>query len=145
MITYCQTCRSGMIARRTVGGSLTQFRVSGQLWQPPREYTQASLDQEQITGVAERDGESADVFSSENPVLVDGDRELLEPVTRTGDLWTADGHPLDTCAGDDHHLGRVAANSSRRRGAGSAVPFWNRRMSGWAGLSWFSERIPPFP
>lgn len=79
VITYCQICRSGMIARRTVGGSLTQFRVSGQLWQPPGEYTQASLDQEQITGVAERDGESADVFSSENLVLVDD---------ATGSFWS---------------------------------------------------------
>lgn len=31
LITYCQICRSGLVARRRVDGSPTQFEVSGQL------------------------------------------------------------------------------------------------------------------
>lgn len=79
LITYCQICRSGLVARRRVDGLPTRFEVSGQLWEPPREYTSASVAKDRVRGVAERGGESVRIFNSGNLVLLD---------RATGSFWS---------------------------------------------------------
>lgn len=79
LITYCQICRSGLVTRRLVDGAPTRFEVSGQLWEPPREYTSASVANDRVIGVSERDGESVRVLNSGNLVLVD---------EATGSFWS---------------------------------------------------------
>lgn len=72
LVTYCPICRSGLVAERLVDGEPTLFGVSGQLWQPPLLYTEAS-EHEGRTFAAQRGNASGDigVRNSGNLVMYD--------------------------------------------------------------------------
>jgi hypothetical protein len=50
VVTYCPICNSALVAERTVEGDPTLFRVSGQLWRPPDDFAQASVEGDRAVG-----------------------------------------------------------------------------------------------
>jgi hypothetical protein len=112
LVTFCSICNTGLVADRLVGGEPATFGVSGQLWQPPGEYTFAAVEGGRSFGVSTGDPDAA-VRNSGNLVLFDdatgsfwsqvlgraicgpqaGDRFEIRPATVTRwDAWRAD-HP----------------------------------------------------
>jgi hypothetical protein len=59
-----------MVAERLVAGRATTFGVTGQLWQPPRQYTAASVTEGRSFGASASDPQAA-VRNSGNLVLYD--------------------------------------------------------------------------
>lgn len=57
LVTYCPLCASGVVAERTVDGAATSFGVTGQLWQPPREYAAGSAADGTAFGAEQYGGE----------------------------------------------------------------------------------------
>jgi hypothetical protein len=78
LVTFCPICNSGLVADRLVGGEPATFDVSGQLWQPPGEYTAAAVAGGTAFGAATTDPTAA-VRNSGNLVLVDD---------ATGSFWS---------------------------------------------------------
>ncbi|WP_245902801.1 DUF3179 domain-containing (seleno)protein [Salinigranum rubrum] len=70
LVTYCPICQSGMVAERRVAGVETTFGVSGQLWQPPRIYTETAKVDGRVFGASATEGE-AEARNSGNLVLYD--------------------------------------------------------------------------
>ena len=70
LVTFCPICQSGMVAERLVDGEPTVFGVTGQLWQPPRIYTETAKTDGRVFGASATDGE-AEVRNSGNLVLYD--------------------------------------------------------------------------
>ena len=70
LVTYCPLCRSGMVAARRVGGEVTRFAVTGQLWRPERIAVGASQQDGSVFGVSYA-GETGDVRANANLVLYD--------------------------------------------------------------------------
>lgn len=61
LVTYCPICNSGLVAERQVEAEPTLFRVSGQLWRPPDNFAQVSVEDDRAFGadrwnVSERPG-----------------------------------------------------------------------------------------
>jgi hypothetical protein len=78
LVTFCPICNSGLVADRLVGDDPATFDVSGQLWQPPGEYTAAAVADGTAFGAATTDPAAA-VRNSGNLVLVDD---------ATGSFWS---------------------------------------------------------
>jgi hypothetical protein len=70
LVTFCSICNTGLVAERLVGGDPATFGVSGQLWQPPGEYTFAAVEGGRSFGVSTGDPDAA-VRNSGNLVLFD--------------------------------------------------------------------------
>ncbi|MFT4922099.1 MAG: hypothetical protein ACI8XM_001310 [Haloarculaceae archaeon] len=71
LVTFCPLCRSGMVARRRVGGDRTLFAVTGHLWQPERVYAEASENEGRVFGASSSDGEETSVRHNGNLVMYD--------------------------------------------------------------------------
>lgn len=76
--TFCSICNTGLVAERLVDGDPATFGVSGQLWQPPGEYTFAAVEGGRSFGVSTGDPD-ATVRNSGNLVLFDD---------ATGSFWS---------------------------------------------------------
>jgi hypothetical protein len=76
--TFCSICNTGLVAERLVDGDEATFGVSGQLWQPPGEYTFAAVEGGRSFGVSTGDPDAA-VRNSGNLVLFDD---------ATGSFWS---------------------------------------------------------
>jgi hypothetical protein len=76
--TFCSICNTGLVAERLVDGEPATFGVSGQLWQPPGEYTFAAVEGGRSFGVSTGDPDAA-VRNSGNLVLFDD---------ATGSFWS---------------------------------------------------------
>jgi hypothetical protein len=70
LVTFCSICNTGLVAERLVDGDPAIFGVSGQLWQPPAEYTFAAVEGGRSFGVSTGDPDAA-VRNSGNLVLFD--------------------------------------------------------------------------
>ena len=128
LVTYCSLCRSGMVARRTVAGTPTRFRVTGLLWRAPRVRKAASEAEGRVFGAVRAGGEALAVRNSGNVVLQDeatgsywsqilarsicGPREgtLLSQVPATVATWEAwrREHPETTVLLPPPHSGTTA-------------------------------------
>lgn len=75
--TYCPLCRSGLVAERRVDGEPTVFRVTGLLWRPDLDESEAAQADGRVFG-ADRDG-TARVRTRGNLVMVDD---------ATGSYWS---------------------------------------------------------
>ncbi|MFB6233112.1 MAG: DUF3179 domain-containing (seleno)protein, partial [Haloarculaceae archaeon] len=78
IVTFCSICRSGLVARRVVDGTVTRFGVSGQLWRPPDRYIPASEQSGRTFGADRWEGETS-TRNGANLVMYD---EL------TGSFWS---------------------------------------------------------
>jgi hypothetical protein len=70
-VTYCPLCRSGLVAERRVGGEVTQFAVSGLLWQPERVREAASEEADRVFGARREGGDEVSVRHNGNLVMYD--------------------------------------------------------------------------
>lgn len=70
LVTYCPLCRSGLVARRVVGGTATRFFVSGLLWEPPG-VEGGVPEADGVFGAKETGGEEVSVSHSGNLVMYD--------------------------------------------------------------------------
>lgn len=70
MVTYCPLCRSGLVASRDLDVGVTEFLVSGLLWQPERIQVAASEQREDVFG-ADRSNPDASVRQEGNLVMYD--------------------------------------------------------------------------
>lgn len=70
LVTYCPLCRSGLVAQRVVGGSVTRFFVSGLLWEPPQREGAISKS-DAVFGATESDGEEVSISRTGNLVMYD--------------------------------------------------------------------------
>lgn len=70
LVTYCPLCRSGMVADRTLDGTVATFDATGLLWAAPQ-LQEAVAEREGRTFGARRRGGEAPLRHSGNVVLVD--------------------------------------------------------------------------
>lgn len=70
LVTYCPICRSGVVARRRVDGTVTPFAVTGLLWQPERIQVAAAETDNRTFGAEQTGGERVGVRVSGNLVVV---------------------------------------------------------------------------
>lgn len=75
LVTYCPICRSAMVAERRVDGEAATFEVTGELWRPPGERTDASQNDGRTFGIDRENATRTEVLNSENLVLVDDTTE----------------------------------------------------------------------
>jgi hypothetical protein len=78
LVTFCSICSTGLVAERLVDGEPATFGVSGQLWQPPGEYTFAAVEGGRSFGVSASDPDT--------PVRNSGNLVLFDDATRS--FWS---------------------------------------------------------
>jgi len=71
LVTYCPLCRSGMVADRTLRGTVAEFTVTGLLWQAPRIQEAAAEKDGRVFGARATGGEELSVRRSGNLVMED--------------------------------------------------------------------------
>lgn len=75
IVTYCPLCSSGVVGRRVVDGSPSEFLVSGLLWKAPGVQTGAAEADGEVFGAETTGGETPSVRNNGNLVMWDRETE----------------------------------------------------------------------